>query len=156
MSILPKVASRAETASSRDVVRATRQEWKSPPPQYPRENGPTTGRPSAWVLVRRNDMGGEDGIALGSEMSGGIHDVFFEDNTLRKGASAVRFKANLDRGGTVERVRVRRFKVEDFETLFDDPGGFCPLNVRDEAHAARIVLVSRVVQALGLRGRTHG
>ena len=77
-------------------------------------------------MVRDNDMGGEDGIALGSEMSGGIRYVFFTDNVLRKGASAIRFKANLDRGGTVEHVGVRNFKVESFETLFwfqlDYPG----------------------------------
>ena len=101
-------------------------------------DGRRIGRPSAWVLVRRNDMGGEDGIALGSEMSGGIHDVFFEDNVLRKGASAVRFKANLDRGGAVERVRVRRFTVESFDTLFwfqlnypGELGGNFPSTYRD-------------------------
>jgi polygalacturonase len=89
-------------------------------------DGRRIARPSAWVLVRRNDMGGEDGIALGSEMSGGIHDVFFEDNLLRKGVTAIRFKSNLDRGGTVERIRVRRMTVEDFDTLLwfqlDYPG----------------------------------
>jgi len=90
-------------------------------------DGRRIGRPGAWVLVRHNDISGEDGIALGSEMSGGIHDVFFEDNVLRYGAAAVRFKANLDRGGTVERVRARRFTVESYDTLFwfqlNYPGG---------------------------------
>ena len=101
-------------------------------------DGRRIGRPSAWVLVRDNDMGGEDGIALGSEMSGGVHDVFFEDNVLRQGASAVRFKANLDRGGTVERVRVRRMTVEEFDTLFwfqlnypGELGGNFPATYRD-------------------------
>lgn len=101
-------------------------------------DGRAIGRPSAWVLVRRNDMGGEDGIAVGSEMSGGIHDVFFEDNVLRKGLSAVRFKANLDRGGTVERVRVRNMTVEAFDTLFwfqlnypGELGGNFPSTYRD-------------------------
>jgi polygalacturonase len=101
-------------------------------------DGRTIGRPSAWVLVRRNDMGGEDGIGLGSEMSGGIHDVFFEDNVLRKGLSAIRFKANLDRGGAVERVRVRGMTIEAFDTLFwfqlnypSDLGGNFPATYRD-------------------------
>lgn len=96
------------------------------------------GRPSEHVVVRHNDMGGEDGIALGSEMSGGIRHVYFTDNVLRKGASAIRFKANLDRGGTVEHVRVRNFTVEAFDNLIwfqlDYPGqlgGNFPSTYRD-------------------------
>jgi polygalacturonase len=89
-------------------------------------DGRRVGRPSEYVVVRDNDMGGEDGIALGSEMSGDIRYVFFTDNRLRSGASAIRFKANLDRGGTVEHVGARRFDVGSFERLFwfqlDYPG----------------------------------
>jgi polygalacturonase len=101
-------------------------------------DGREIGRPSEHVVVRNNDMGGEDGIALGSEMSGGIRYVYFTDNVLRKGASAIRFKANLDRGGTVEHIRVRNFTVEAFENLFwfqlDYPGqlgGNFPSTYRD-------------------------
>lgn len=101
-------------------------------------DGREVGRPSENVVVRHNDMGGEDGIALGSEMSGGIRNVYFTDNVLRKGASAIRFKANLDRGGTVEHIRVRNFTVEEFENLFwfqlDYPGllgGGHPSTYRD-------------------------
>ena len=101
-------------------------------------DGRTVGKPSEYVVVRRNDMGGEDGIALGSEMSGGIRYVFFTDNVLRSGSSAIRFKANLDRGGTVEHVGVRRFQVGSFERLFwfqlDYPGelgGNFPATYRD-------------------------
>jgi polygalacturonase len=81
-------------------------------------DGREVGRPSEYVFVRHNDMGGEDGIALGSEMSGGIRHVYFTDNVLHRGASAIRFKANLDRGGTVEHIRVRNFTVEAFDNLF--------------------------------------
>ena len=101
-------------------------------------DGREINRPSENVVVRNNDMGGEDGIALGSEMSGGIRYVYFTDNILRKGASAIRFKANLDRGGTVEHIRVRNFTVEEFENLFwfqlDYPGqlgGNFPSTYRD-------------------------
>jgi beta-xylosidase len=101
-------------------------------------DGRRIGRPSEYVVVRDNDMGGEDGIALGSEMSGGIRYVFFTDNVLRSGASAIRFKANLDRGGTVEHVGVRRFKIGSFEKLIwfqlDYPGelgGNFPATYRD-------------------------
>lgn len=101
-------------------------------------DGRTIGKPSEYVVVRHNDMGGEDGIALGSEMSGDVRHVFFSDNILRKGVSAIRFKANLDRGGTVEHIRVRNFTVESFDNLFwfqlDYPGqlgGNFPATYRD-------------------------
>jgi polygalacturonase len=80
-------------------------------------DGRTIGRPSEYVVVRRNDMGGEDGIGLGSEMSGGIRYVFFDDNVLRSGVSAIRFKSNLDRGGTVAHVGVRNMEIGSFERL---------------------------------------
>lgn len=101
-------------------------------------DGREVGRPSEFVVVRKNDMGGEDGIALGSEMSGDVRHVYFTDNTLRRGMSAIRFKANLDRGGTVEHIRVRNFTVESFDNLFwfqlDYPGllgGGHPSTYRD-------------------------
>lgn len=101
-------------------------------------DGRTVAKPSEYVVVRNNDMGGEDGIALGSEMSGDIRYVFFTDNVLRSGSSAIRFKANLDRGGTVEHVGVRRFKVGSFQRLFwfqlnypGELGGNFPSTYRD-------------------------
>lgn len=101
-------------------------------------DGREVGKPSEYVVVRHNDMGGEDGIALGSEMSGDVRHVFFTDNILRRGISAIRFKANLDRGGTVEHIRVRNFTVESFDNLFwfqlDYPGllgGGHPSTYRD-------------------------
>lgn len=101
-------------------------------------DGRDIARPSENVVVRNNDMGGEDGIALGSEMSGGVRHIYFTDNVLRRGVSAIRFKANLDRGGTVEHIRVRNFTVESFDNLFwfqlDYPGqlgGNFPSTYRD-------------------------
>ncbi len=136
-------------------------------------DGRNVARPSEYVVVRDNDMGGEDGIALGSEMSGDIRYVFFTDNQLRSGLSAVRFKANLDRGGTVEHVGVRRFTVGSFDRLFwfqlDYPselGGNYPATYRDivfedfevgevgtlfEAHApAEAPLLDVVVRNVGV------
>ncbi|SMF07095.1 Polygalacturonase [Alteromonadaceae bacterium Bs31] len=81
-------------------------------------DGRTIGIPSKDIVVRRNDMGGEDGIGLGSEMSGGISNVYFLDNVLREGDTAFRFKSNLDRGGVVEHIVVRNFQVENFGSLF--------------------------------------
>ena len=128
-------------------------------------DGRTIGRPSEYVVVRHNDMGGEDGIALGSEMSGDIRHVWFTDNVLRTGASAIRFKGNLDRGGTVEHIRVHDMTIESFDTLFwfqlDYPGelgGTFPPVYRDivfsdmTVESAGTVLDAHAPDAAPLRG----
>ncbi|UEM07302.1 glycoside hydrolase family 28 protein (plasmid) [Skermanella rosea] len=120
-------------------------------------DGRQIGRPSEYVVVRNNDLGGEDGIALGSEMSGDIRHVFFDDNVLRKGASAIRFKGNLDRGGVVEHIRVRNMAVESFDTLFwfqlnypGELGGNFPPVYRD------IVFENFTVEKVGTVFDAHG
>lgn len=119
-------------------------------------DGRTVAMPSEYVVVRRNDMGGEDGIALGSEMSGDVRYVFFTDNVLRSGSSAIRFKANLDRGGTVEHIGVRRFKVGSFDRLFwfqlnypGELGGNFPSTYRD------IVFEDFTVDDVGMLFEAH-
>lgn len=120
-------------------------------------DGRTIGKPSEYVVVRNNDMGGEDGIALGSEMSGGIRYVFFDNNILQEGASAVRFKGNLDRGGTVEHIRVRNMKIASFDKLFwfqlnypGELGGNFPPQYRD------IVFEDITVESAGTVLEVHG
>ncbi|MBN1377668.1 MAG: glycoside hydrolase family 28 protein [Gammaproteobacteria bacterium] len=119
-------------------------------------DGLNIARPSENIVVRNNDMGGEDGIGLGSEMSGGIRNVFFTDNVLRKGSSAIRFKSNLDRGGIVEHIRVRNMTVESFNKLFwfqlDYPGllgGGYPAIYRD------IVFENFTVENAGIFFEAH-
>ncbi len=59
------------------------------------------------------------------------------------------------RAVAVQRVRARgapvREVVEDREPVRHDVVGLLPLDVRDEAHAARVVLVAGVIEALGAR-----
>lgn len=77
------------------------------------QDGWRVGRPSENIIIRRVTMGSRhSGVCIGSEMSGGVRNVFVEDCTLEAVSSALYFKANLDRGGAVERVRARRLQVE--------------------------------------------
>lgn len=117
-------------------------------------DGREIGLPSEYVVVRGNVIEGEDGLALGSEMSGGIRFVFFEDNVLRSGASAMRFKASMDRGGVVEHVRVRDLTVGEFESLVwfqlvrgDETDGAMPGTYRDIVFEdLRVDRVDRVLE----------
>jgi polygalacturonase len=51
-------------------------------------------------------------LALGSEMSGSIRNVFMENCKLSKVERAVYAKSNLDRGGRVENIWVRNLTVQ--------------------------------------------
>jgi len=82
------------------------------------KDGRDIAKPSKYIVVRNNDMGGEDGIGLGSEMSGGISYVYFHNNILRNGKAAIRFKGSLDRGGIVEHIWVSNMKIASFDEIF--------------------------------------
>lgn len=76
------------------------------------QDGWTVGRPTENVVVRNCTFAGRlYGLAIGSEISGGVRNVFAEDCQAVAGRAAIYTKANLDRGGFVENVRVRRFTV---------------------------------------------
>lgn len=81
-------------------------------------DGWRVGAPSENVVVRRCRMPNAlNGIAIGSEMSGGVRNVFVENCRIGRTTSALLFKANLDRGGSVERVRVRDVRVDEAKTF---------------------------------------
>jgi polygalacturonase len=78
------------------------------------QDGWTVGRPTENVVVRRCTFAGKlYGLAIGSEISGGVRNIFAEDCNAVAGRAAIYTKANLDRGGIVENVRVRRFMVSN-------------------------------------------
>ncbi len=77
-------------------------------------DGRRIGVPSENILIRGCQMkDGHGGVVLGSEMSGGIRNVFVEDcvmdspNLLR----AIRLKTNSSRGGYLENLFVRNVQV---------------------------------------------
>lgn len=70
------------------------------------------GRPSERIVIRNNYMEGHNALAIGSEMSGGVRDVFMENNVLGDVRGSLYFKSNKDRGGIVENIWIRDIKVE--------------------------------------------
>jgi polygalacturonase len=78
------------------------------------------GRPTEDVLIRRcrfNAPLAGSGLALGSEMSGGIRRVWVEDVEMGYAKTALNFKGNLDRGGVVEDIQVRRVRVHQADAF---------------------------------------
>ncbi len=80
-------------------------------------DGWRVGRPSENVIVRHNQMSGHNALAVGSEMSGGVRNIYMHDNELGRVRSAIYFKSNLDRGGAIENVRVRDINVDRADRL---------------------------------------
>lgn len=83
------------------------------------QDGWRVNRPSQNVVIRDCEYLGETGgaMAIGSEMSGGVSDVFVENYRMAKVHHALYFKANLDRGGKIERVFIRNIDVGAADSL---------------------------------------
>jgi polygalacturonase len=78
--------------------------------------GRRIGVPSENIIIRNCQMkDGHGGVVLGSEMSGGIRNVFVEDCTMGSPnlVRAIRLKSNSSRGGHLENLFVRNLKVAE-------------------------------------------
>ena len=77
-------------------------------------DGRRVGVASQNIVIEDNDYYGRWGaITVGSEMSGGVRDVFAQDNRIHAGSSYKSFyglylKTNPRRGGVIENIHVRR------------------------------------------------
>ena len=79
------------------------------------------GRPTENVVIRRNlFLGGHNGVSIGSDMSGGIRNIFVENCRfgLKEEQWAVfNAKSNCDRGGIVEKIYFRNLEVVNCKHL---------------------------------------
>lgn len=71
-------------------------------------DGRAAGAPSEDIVIRDCTIARSDssGIAVGSEMSGGVRRVYVIRCTMGEVHAAVTIKSNLDRGGVVEHLRM--------------------------------------------------
>ncbi len=76
-------------------------------------DGRRVGIPSQNIVIENNKFLGRWGaVTVGSEMSGGVRNVFAQNNTIAKGSSytsfyAVYLKTNKRRGGVIDGIHVR-------------------------------------------------
>lgn len=82
-------------------------------------DGWTMNAPSAGIIVRNCHFKGLHGVVVGSEMSGGVEDVFIEDcdysGYCKRG---IFLKTNPDRGGYVRNISVRNCSFGEVFDLF--------------------------------------
>ncbi|MBU2491698.1 MAG: glycoside hydrolase family 28 protein [Bacteroidetes bacterium] len=68
--------------------------------------------PCENIIVRNNNLtSGVNGFCIGSEMSGGVRNVFVYDNKIPKASRGINFKCNLDRGGQVEKIYIKNIEL---------------------------------------------
>lgn len=81
------------------------------------QDGWRVGKPTENIVVRNCSAPQVlHGIAFGSEMSGGIENVFINNFILGNVRSkAIQFKANKDRGGYVKNIYIRNVEVDRTE-----------------------------------------
>lgn len=70
-------------------------------------DGRRVGRPSEDIIIRNCKFFSEcNGLCIGSEMSGGVKNVYMSNIEIGKVKNALLFKSNLDRGGYIDNVYV--------------------------------------------------
>nr|WP_136252037.1 glycoside hydrolase family 28 protein [Ningiella ruwaisensis] len=83
------------------------------------QDGWRVGRKSQNIVVRNCEYTGSKGggMAIGSEMSGGVTDVYVENYKIPECRHMLYFKANNDRGGEIERIYIRNIRSDYAETV---------------------------------------
>ena len=93
----------------------------------------TLNIPSKNIVIRNCRFKGHNAIAIGSEMSGGVNNVFVEDcTTSGKVINGIYLKGNKDRGGEVRDIFVRNIDFDTTESVilidsdYKHQGECCP------------------------------
>ena len=71
---------------------------------------------SKRIVVRNCELNsGVNAFCIGSEMSGGVEDIFVENCRILSGRHGLNFKCNLDRGGQVQRIFFRQLRMDTLQ-----------------------------------------
>jgi hypothetical protein len=80
-------------------------------------DGLRVNRPSENILIEKTRFGfGHGGVAMGSEVSGGIRHVEVRDCVAEGNSEVVRFKSQPSRGGVVEDIVYRNIEMKNSQT----------------------------------------
>ncbi len=83
------------------------------------QDGWRIGQPTENVIIRNCTMNSKaNGLCIGSEMSGGVRNIYMENCEIGEAKSTIYFKSNPDRGGMIENVFVRNISVKRAKTAF--------------------------------------
>lgn len=122
------------------------------------EDGLRVNRPSEYILVEKTRFGfGQGGVAMGSEVSGGIRHVEVRDCVVENGNWApIRFKSQPSRGGLIEDITYRNIEIRaarealefDLEWRMVPPIA-PPAKVLTQIRNVRLINITGTVNAVG-------
>ena len=70
------------------------------------------GQPTENVIIRDCIFDSKiNGLCIGSEISGGVRNVFAENIVIKSATDAIYFKSNLDRGGYIRNIYIKNVDV---------------------------------------------
>ncbi len=76
------------------------------------QDGLRVGRPTEQVLIRNNSiLEAHAAVAIGSEMSGGVRNIFVENLSVNTVQYGFRVKSSVGRGGVVENIRAKDIHI---------------------------------------------
>ena len=82
------------------------------------EDGWRVGKPSENIVVRRlHGERGHGGVVIGSEMSGGVKNVWVTDSEFKGTDRGLRIKSMRGRGGSIENVFYENVRHEDLRLM---------------------------------------
>jgi polygalacturonase len=118
----------------------------------------TLGIPSRNIVIRNCRFKGHNAIAVGSEMSGGVENVFVEDcGVAGKVEYGFYLKGNRDRGGYVSDIYARNIQFDTtraaivIDSNYKNQGSCCP-PLFSNIHAERITAVHAIDYGIYLKG----
>lgn len=88
------------------------------------QDGWRLGQPTENLIIRNCTFNTKaNGLCIGSEISGGVRNVYMENCRIINANQGIYFKSNLDRGGYIENVHVRNIEVDhvDGSLIIFDP-----------------------------------
>jgi polygalacturonase len=122
------------------------------------EEGRRVNRPCEDIVVEKTRFGyGHGGVAMGSEVSGGIRRVEVRDCVVEDGNWApVRFKSQPSRGGVIEDIVYRNIEIRNARQAFEFnlawrmvPPLPPPAKVLTQVRNVRIINVTGTVNSVG-------
>ncbi|CAN5915745.1 hypothetical protein BH24BAC1_BH24BAC1_36490 [soil metagenome] len=109
-------------------------------------------RPSRNIVIRHCRWKGHNALALGSEMSGGIYNVFAQDCSYRGDVIAgIYLKSNRDRGGEISNVYISNFAFGKCRTAIE-----CITNYKNEGQGNIPLFSSIRIENVSCRSASNG
>ncbi|MGQ7947305.1 glycoside hydrolase family 28 protein [Flavobacterium sp. WC2509] len=117
------------------------------------EDGWRVNRPAEDILIEKSHFAyGHGGVAIGSEMSGGIRNVEIRNCLVdSQNWAPIRFKTQPSRGGVVENITYRNIKLNNTRKAFEFDMAW---RMIDSKPATRALPIVRNVKIINVSGTT--